>query len=56
MHIEIEKKRTFRSLWIQRINAGIRKFDMSYSVFIGKLNKTGIGLNRKACRFSNEPS
>ena len=48
MHIEIEnKKRTFRSLWIQRINAGIRQFNMSYSVFIGKLNKTGIGLNRK---------
>ena len=34
------KKRTFRSLWIQRINAGVRQFNMSYSVFIGKLNKT----------------
>ena len=41
------KKRTFRSLWIQRINAGVRQFNMSYSVFIGKLNKTGIELNRK---------
>ena len=41
------KKRTFRALWIQRINAGVRQFNMSYSVFIGKLNKKGIELNRK---------
>lgn len=41
------KKRNFRSLWIQRINAGVRQYDMSYSEFIGKLNKSGIELNRK---------
>ena len=41
------KKRTFRALWIQRINAGVRQFDMSYSEFMGKINKKGIALNRK---------
>jgi large subunit ribosomal protein L20 len=41
------KKRTFRGLWIQRINAAVRPFDMSYSEFIGKLNQKGIALNRK---------
>ncbi len=41
------KKRTFRALWIQRINAGVRQFDMSYSEFMGKINKKGIQLNRK---------
>jgi large subunit ribosomal protein L20 len=41
------KKGQFRSLWIQRINAGVRQFDMSYSEFIGKLAKKGIALNRK---------
>lgn len=41
------KKRTFRGLWIQRINAGVRPFDLSYSQFIDKLNKAGIILNRK---------
>jgi large subunit ribosomal protein L20 len=41
------KKRNFRALWIQRINAGVRQYDMSYSVFMGKLNKKGILLNRK---------
>jgi large subunit ribosomal protein L20 len=41
------KKRSFRGLWIQRINAGVRQYDMSYSVFIGKLSKKGIELNRK---------
>jgi large subunit ribosomal protein L20 len=41
------KKRNFRGLWIQRINAGVRQYGMSYSVFIGKLNKSGIQLNRK---------
>ena len=42
------KKRTFRALWIQRINAGVRPFEMSYSEFMGKINKKGIALNRKA--------
>ena len=41
------KKGLFRALWIQRINAGVRKYDMNYSEFIGKLDKKGITLNRK---------
>ncbi len=41
------KKREFRGLWIQRINAATRQFGMSYSVFMGKVAKSGIGLNRK---------
>jgi len=41
------KKRNFRALWIQRINAGVRPYGLSYSVFIDKLNKKGIQLNRK---------
>jgi large subunit ribosomal protein L20 len=41
------KKRNFRGLWIQRINAGVRQYGMSYSEFIGKINKKGILLNRK---------
>jgi large subunit ribosomal protein L20 len=43
-----KKKANFRALWIQRINAGVRPYGMSYSEFIGKLNKKGIELNRKA--------
>lgn len=41
------KKRTFRSLWIQRINAAARLHGMSYSQFMGKLIAKGIQLNRK---------
>jgi large subunit ribosomal protein L20 len=41
------KKRNFRSLWIIRINAGVRQYGMTYSVFIGKLAKHDIYLNRK---------
>ncbi|GAB4375590.1 MAG: 50S ribosomal protein L20 [Salibacteraceae bacterium] len=41
------RKRNFRTLWIQRINAGAREHGMSYSDFMGKLNKAGIQLNRK---------
>lgn len=41
------KKRDFRSLWIQRINAAVRQHDMSYSEFMGKLKKSNIELNRK---------
>ena len=41
------KKRTFRALWIQRINAAARANGMTYSQFMGKLNKSGIALNRK---------
>lgn len=42
-----KKKGNFRALWIQRINAAVRDYDMSYSEFMGKLNKAGIVLNRK---------
>ena len=42
-----KKKGNFRALWIQRINAAVRGYDMSYSEFMGKLNKAGIDLNRK---------
>jgi large subunit ribosomal protein L20 len=42
------KKREFRGLWIQRINAGTRLHGMSYSVFMGKLHAKNIDLNRKA--------
>jgi large subunit ribosomal protein L20 len=41
------KKRDFRALWIQRINAGARLHGMSYSEFIGKVKKNNIDLNRK---------
>jgi len=51
------KKRTFRSLWITRINAAVRMQGMTYSEFIGKLNAKGIQLNRKvlADLAMNEP-
>ncbi|HQB36756.1 MAG TPA: 50S ribosomal protein L20 [Bacteroidales bacterium] len=42
-----KKKGQFRSLWIQRINAGARQYGMSYTEFMGKLDKKGIKLNRK---------
>jgi large subunit ribosomal protein L20 len=41
------KKRDFRGLWIQRINAACRLNGISYSKFIGGLNKAGIGVDRK---------
>lgn len=41
------KKREFRSLWIQRINAAVRGFDMSYSAFIAALKKANIDIDRK---------
>ena len=41
------KKREFRSLWIQRINAGVRAEGLTYSKFINGLNKSGIQLDRK---------
>ncbi len=41
------KKRNFRSLWIQRINAATRLHDMTYSRFISGLNRAGIELDRK---------
>ena len=41
------KKRNFRALWIQRINAAARQEGLSYSVFMGNLAKAGIEINRK---------
>ena len=41
------KKRNFRALWIQRINAAARLEGRSYSVLMGALNKAGIEINRK---------
>jgi large subunit ribosomal protein L20 len=41
------KKREFRRLWIMRINAAARLHDMSYSVFINGLDKSGIEIDRK---------
>ncbi|MFR9504433.1 MAG: 50S ribosomal protein L20, partial [Rikenellaceae bacterium] len=51
------KKRTYRSLWITRINAAVRAQGMTYSEFIGKLNAKGIIINRKvlADLAMNEP-
>ena len=52
-----QKKRNFRSLWIQRINAGVRPYGLSYSQFINKLKKADVQLNRKvlADRAMNNP-
>ena len=41
------KKRDFKSLWIQRINAGVRAEGLTYSKFINGLNKCGIEIDRK---------
>ncbi|MDE0081910.1 MAG: 50S ribosomal protein L20 [Gammaproteobacteria bacterium] len=43
-----KKKRTFRSLWITRINAAAREHDLSYSRFMFGLRRSGIELDRKA--------
>jgi large subunit ribosomal protein L20 len=42
-----QKKREFRAVWIQRINAAARLHDLSYSQLMGKLKKAGIELDRK---------
>ena len=41
------RKRTFRALWIQRINAAVREFGLTYSRFIDGLAKAGIEVDRK---------
>ena len=41
------KKREFRSLWIQRINAGVRAEGITYSKFINGLSKCGVAIDRK---------
>lgn len=42
------KKREFRALWIQRINAAVREFGMTYSRFMNGIAKAGIMIDRKA--------
>ncbi len=42
-----KKKSNFRALWIQRINAGVREYGLTYSKFINGLNKAGIEMDRK---------
>lgn len=42
-----QKKREFRAIWIQRINAAARQHGMSYSQFMGKIHKANIDINRK---------
>lgn len=42
-----QKKRDFRALWIARINAAVRPYDLSYSRFMGLLKKANVDLNRK---------
>ena len=41
------RKRSFRGLWIQRINAGVREHGLTYSQFMNGIKKAGIGLDRK---------
>ena len=41
------RRREFRSLWIVRLNAAVRELGLKYSIFISKLSKSGIDLNRK---------
>jgi len=41
------KKRVFRAMWITRINAAVRQYDVTYSVFINGLKKVGVELDRK---------
>ena len=45
-----KKKSNFRALWIQRINAGVREYGLTYSKFINGLNKAGIEKQRGALR------
>lgn len=41
------KKRTFRNLWVVRINSAVRPFGLSYSQFMGRLKKSDVTLDRK---------
>ena len=52
------KKRTFRALWIQRLNAAVRPFGLNYSRFINGLNQAGVTMDRKvlADLAMNEPA
>ena len=42
-----QKKRNFRSLWIARINAAVRQYDVTYSVFMNGMKRSGVELDRK---------
>ena len=42
-----QRKRNFRRLWIQRINAGVREHGLNYSQFMNGLDKAGVEVNRK---------
>lgn len=42
------RKRQFRALWIQRINAGVREHGLTYSQFINAINKANIAIDRKS--------
>jgi large subunit ribosomal protein L20 len=42
-----QRKRDFRRLWVIRINAAVRPFGLSYSVFMGALRKAGVEIDRK---------
>ena len=46
-----QKKRNFRALWIQRINAGARENGLSYSELMGKISAKGVELNRKVLAY-----
>ena len=41
------KKREYRQLWIARINAAVRQYDVTYSVFMNGMKKSGVELDRK---------
>ena len=45
------RKRTFRALWIQRLNAAVRPFGLTYSRFIGALGKAGLVVDRKVLSY-----
>lgn len=46
-----QRKGDFRSLWIARINAGVRQYGISYSVFMNTLDNSGVTLNRKVLSY-----
>ena len=50
------KKRNFRTLWIERVNAGVRQHGMSYSRFIRGLQRVGVGKKKKLQRKDGEKS
>tara|TARA_B100001750_G_C15430773_1_gene558090 strand:+ start:737 stop:1084 length:348 start_codon:yes stop_codon:yes gene_type:complete len=52
-----QKKRTFRKLWIMRINAAVREHGLNYSTFISLMKENNIQLNRKSLAYMavNDP-